>query len=213
MIPLTHRGQCAFTNQVAYGEHFDTQYVNESTLPKIDNVDLVFPEDVDGWLTIWEGLKLSELAKDKRVLELGSYCGRSTICLAQTACYVVSIDPHDGRGTPTQTDTFDTFKANLARYDIKNVDAYQTTEIPVGEEFDLVFIDASHDYESVCKDIERATAVLPYDGLIVFHDYGGVDDRGVTKAVDELLALGGELISTTDSLAVVRPPAAVLMEI
>jgi hypothetical protein len=214
LIPLTHRGQCAFTNKVAYGEHFDTQYVSESTLPKTNAVDFVFPDDVDGWLTSWEGRKLAELAKDKRVLELGSYFGRSTICLAQTACYVVSIDPHDGRGTPTptQTNTFDRFKSNLARYDIKNVDAYQTTEIPAGEEFDLVFIDASHDYESVCKDIERATAVLPYDGLIVFHDYGGVNDPDVTKAVDELLALGGELISTTDSLAVVRPPAAVLME-
>jgi predicted O-methyltransferase YrrM len=101
----------------------------------------------------------------------------------------------------------------MARYGITNVDSYQTTEIPENETFDLVFIDAGHDYENVSKDIERATAILDENGLLAFHDYRSLQDPGVTKAVDELLALGGELISTTDSLAVVRPPAAVLMEI
>lgn len=214
LIPLTHRGQCAFTNTVAYGEHFDTQYVNESTLPTKDDGEFIFPEDVDGWLTSWEGRKLSEIAKGKRVLELGSYCGRSTICIAQTAEHVVSIDPHDGRGTPYRQNTFDSFKANLQRYGIANVEAYQTTDFSDDhDKFDLVFIDAAHDYESVSKDIVRASSVLNDGGLLAFHDYRSVRDPGVTQAVDELLANGGEMISTTDSLAVVRPPAAVLMEI
>lgn len=213
LIPLNHRGQCTFTNAIAYGEHFDTQYVNESILPKKIDGDFFFPEEVDGWLTIWEGRKLAELAKGKRVLELGSYCGRSTICIAQTAEHVVSIDPHDGRGTPNQTDTHDSFLANLSRYGITNVNSYRTTEIQEDEQFDLVFIDAAHDYENVSKDIERATAVLNDNGLLAFHDYRSPNDPGVTQAVDELLANGGEMISTTDSLAVVRPPAAILTEI
>src|SRR5258708_4656047 len=44
-----------------------------------------FPEEVCGWLTDAEGRKLAELAADKRVLEIGSCEGRSTICMAQVA--------------------------------------------------------------------------------------------------------------------------------
>lgn len=212
LIPLNHRGNAVFTNAVAYGEPYDTQYVNESTIPRKRD-DFRFPEEVSGWLTYGEGKKLSEIAKGKKVLEIGSYCGRSTICIGQTASHVVSVDPHDGRGTPFPRGTFEAFQENLEKYGITNVDAYQTTELPEDDRFDLVFIDAAHDYKNVARDIERSIAVLADDGLLAFHDYRSLNDPGVTKAVDELLANGGELISTTDSLAVVRPPAAILMEI
>lgn len=211
LIPLNHRGQATFTNKVPYGERFDSHYLNESIIPK-SSIEFEFPEDVPGWLTRCEGEKLAELAKGKRVLEIGSYCGRSTICLAQTAQSVASVDPHDGRGTVFKADTFEMFQSNLKRYGIKNVESHRTTELP-NDQFDLVFIDASHDYENVANDIERSMALLTSEGLLAFHDYKNTDDPGVTKAVDELLAVGGQLISTTDSLAVVRPPAAVPLEV
>ena len=37
---------------------------------------------VRGWLTQAEGDKLARLAEGKKVLEIGSYCGRSTIAMA-----------------------------------------------------------------------------------------------------------------------------------
>jgi hypothetical protein len=212
LIPLNHRGQSVFTNAVAYGEMFDTQYVDGSMLPNRE-AGFRFPGEVEGWLTYEEGKRLSEIAKDKCVLEIGSYCGRSTICIGQTAKHVVSVDPHDGRGTPIPKNTYETFQTNLERHGITNVDAYQTTELPEDLRFDLVFIDAAHDQASVTHDIDRAIAVLAEGGLLAFHDYRSLNDPGVTRAVDELLANGGELISTNDSLAVVRPPAAILLEI
>jgi len=47
----------------------------------------IFPEDVEGWLWDKEGEELYKLAQRNKdlgvVVELGSYHGKSTICLAQ----------------------------------------------------------------------------------------------------------------------------------
>src|ERR1700730_14525863 len=55
-----------------------------------------FPAEVPGWLTEPEGRKLAELSRGKRVLELGTYLGRSAICIAQTAVNLLTIDWHQG---------------------------------------------------------------------------------------------------------------------
>ena len=53
------------------------------------------PEGVPGWLSYAEGRSLWELARDRRVLELGRFHGRSTVALAQSAREVVSVDVTD----------------------------------------------------------------------------------------------------------------------
>ncbi|HEY7154088.1 MAG TPA: hypothetical protein VH575_09050, partial [Gemmataceae bacterium] len=50
------------------------------------------PEEMSGWLTLDEGQLLYEQAAGRRVLELGTALGRSTVCLAQSARQVVTID-------------------------------------------------------------------------------------------------------------------------
>lgn len=211
LIPLNHRGHAVFTNSMPYGEKFDSQYLDKSTIPETRK-EYRFPNDVDGWLTKREGQKLAEVSKDKRVFEIGSFEGRSTICIAQTAKSVVSIDPHDGRGTGCQRNTFPTFKANLARYGIKNVRSSDGTDV-ADEKFDVVFIDGSHAYEDVDNDIIRCMELITDDGLFCFHDYRSNCDPDVTQRVDEFISAGAELISLTDTLAVVRPPAAIPLEI
>jgi predicted O-methyltransferase YrrM len=215
-----HRGSWEFGNDCAWGEPFDREYVNASVIP---DDGFKFPWDVEGWLTFTEGRKLFELAKGKRVLEIGSYCGRSTVCLAQSAESVDSVDPHDGRGTAVQVNTYDRFLENMQRY---GVDAKVTAHVSTArdycrrpeilghaDQFDLIFIDGAHDYASVQSDIEDAMLVLADDGLLAFHDYRSAIDPDVTRSVNEFISAGAELVSTHDNLAVVRPPAAIPLEV
>jgi hypothetical protein len=208
-IQLHHRGEIGFSNGHPWGDPVDSVYVPESQIPATG-----FPSDVDGWLTPEEGAALADLARGKSVLEIGSYCGRSTICLARTAAHVTSIDPHDGRGTPRPRDTFEEMKRNLERYGCQNVDVIRglSEDFHSLQQFERVFIDGAHDEESVQADIVCALRHLAPDGLIAFHDYRPFDP-GVVSAVNELLADGGEILSQTQSLAVVKPPAAFPLEV
>jgi hypothetical protein len=214
-IKLNHVGPSPFSNGHPWGEPFDSAGVKESVLPKADRDGFAFPFDVEGWLTPAEGKELARIAAGKCVLEVGSYCGLSTICMARTAEEVVSVDPHDGRGTAVPRNTMPAFEANLERYAVT-----EKVEIIPGtfeqarnsydlSNFDLIFIDAAHDLASVRSDIAHALPLLAPGGLLAFHDYRSPADPDVAVAVDALIDSGGELLSLTGSLAVVRPPASV----
>lgn len=212
-IALTHRGPAAFPNSKTWGEPFDSAYVDKSQLRTVERDGFRFPADVDGWLTFDEGRALFDLARGKRVLEIGSYCGRSTICLAQSARSVVAVDPHDGRGTPRVKDTLETFGRNTIRHGFNGqiTPVVGTIADAPGGPFDLAFIDGSHDCHAVRNDIAGSLERLAPGGLLAFHDYKR--DPGVTRAVNELGAAGAELISHVGTLAVVRPPAAIPLEV
>lgn len=207
-IAVMHQGEMEFTNKQPWGsDAFDRETCRISPVPG------AFPYDVPGWLLPEEGKALTSLAEGKRVLEIGSYCGLSTICLARSAESVTAVDYFDGRGTPQPRDTLAEFEDNLNRYGVREKVSicWPESDFPLSE-YDLAFIDGAHDIRAVRRDIERCLNVLSPEGLLVFHDYGAIHHPGVTDAVDELIAVGGELISTKETLAVVRPPAAVLQE-
>lgn len=177
-----------------------------------------FPHEVDGWLSELEGRTLALFALGRDVLEIGSYCGKSTICMAQVAKSVVAVDPHNGDQTPDPRDTLAKFRANLKRYDVAmNVFyCHGTVEQagPVieseGRTFDMAFIDGAHDVESVRTDIRWSIRLLKPEGLLVFHDYRwGTPkqgyDAGVEEAVNDLLTRGAKMLFRAGSLAVTLP--------
>lgn len=177
----------------------------------------VFPSDVCGWLTETEGECLRCLCDDKRVLEIGSYCGKSTICIAQAATSVVAVDPHNGYKTTAGADTYSTCKANLSRYNCENVEIVRAMSEEWaanynGIGFDVVFIDGNHQCDAVWTDIRIAERFLNDGGVIAFHDYritpkehDGRWDAAVTKAVDEYIASGATLLSRHGTIGVVKP--------
>lgn len=211
-IAVNHVGPKAFSNAIPFGEEFDSRYVEASAVEGKERQGWRFPSDVDGWMTPTEGRALAELASGKHVLEIGSYCGLSTICMAQTAERVVAYDVWTGAGTPKPRDTRAEFRGNVARYGVasrvEDVDVVQP-----GDTFDLVFIDGAHDADSVRADIATACDVLADDGMIAFHDYrtepgehDGRWDAGVTEAVSEFVSRGASIVSRHGTIAVVRPP-------
>ena len=178
---------------------------------------MTFPESVGGWLTEEEGQALAELAADKYVIEIGSYLGRSTICLAQTAKHVYAVDPHDGRGTPFPADTLERFLGNLAAYGVSDrVTVFRgcageladAGQLPI--KADVAFIDGAHDVDAVRTDIRVVRQRLPENASIAFHDYRfGTPqqgfDAGVEEAVNEFLASGAaNIVSRHGSVVIVK---------
>lgn len=211
-VRLEHRGSYGFPNGAAWGtQETDAEYGRVAG-------GFVFPEAVPGWLSAEEGEALWRLARGMRVLEVGSYCGRSTVCLAQSAAHVTAVDTFDGRGTPAPGDTRAAFDAALAGFGVAGrVEARPGRAEDVlprlrERTYDLAFIDGAHDRASVARDAALAAPLLRPGGLLAFHDYRPGDpadpDPGVAEAVGEILAAGGELLARAGSVAVVRPAPA-----
>lgn len=116
-------------------------------------------------VTNQEALILAELAAGKRVLEIGTGLGVSTVAMAQTAKFVVSVDT-----APWVRQSVGLGGKGMVVASIDEVTG----------PFDMAFIDGLHDFESVSKDIEDAILLVKPGGVIVFHDMG---QSGVAEAV------------------------------
>jgi hypothetical protein len=138
------------------------------------------PEEVPGELTVEEGRLLWEQAAGRRVLELGTGLGRSTVCLAQQGRQVVTIDRQD------QAEA----REWCRRYQVLERVVFRQGEVEriascLEERFDLVFVDIEHDESSVKRDIEAALPLLERGGLLAFHDYPNPGYPGVRRVVDD----------------------------
>lgn len=167
---------------------------------------MIFPDDVPGWLQECEGRRLSELAAGRVVLEIGSYKGRSTICMAQTARVVHCIDwfrgdPGAGYGWFLPEFCEWTAKYNVTSNIVVHVGRTEDmAKVFSDGVFDLVFVDGAHDYLSVVKDLRFASIVCRE--LIAVHDEHYHDIR---KATTEILGwTGGEEV--VGSLKIGRTP-------
>jgi predicted O-methyltransferase YrrM len=155
--------------------------------------------NVKGFLDDTEGQRLHLLALEAGehgpCLEIGSYCGKSALYLG-AACrenrtVLFSIDHHRGseEQQPGQSffdpelwsphsgtiDTISYFRRTIQRADLEDVVlpivcrssvAARFWQIPLG----LVFIDGSHDYESVLADFIGWKDHLVPGGYLIFHD-------------------------------------------
>jgi len=208
-VAAEHLGPVRFTNTQPWGDAYDSAYLDKRVIP--DPSDGFEMPRISGWLHPREGATLAKLARGKSVLEIGSYLGLSTVCLARTALRVTSVDPHDGRSTSSQGDTLPGFLGNLESHGVLDrvrcfPEPFGPAVVPDLGTFDLAFIDGDHSAENVRADASLALRLLTPDGLLVFHDYASAVDPGVTAVVNEIVAAGGTLLSVVESLAVVRPP-------
>lgn len=122
-----------------------------------------------------------------RIVEIGSFRGRSTIVLAQAAAEgveVIAIDPHGGGDRGPQEITPDSargerdnqaFRANLERAGVgervrhvrrMSDEALAEVEGPI----DMLYVDGAHRYAPARADIERWGARVPPGGALLVHD-------------------------------------------
>ncbi len=137
-------------------------------------------------------MSLASLTRQKRVLELGAYCGRSTVAMAQHAESVTSVDTFCGdafTGECGEGWTLPEFQDNLKRYGVVDrvdvrvgrIEDIGPTLEPI---YDLVFVDSAHDEKSVARDLQVALHCLrPEGGILAMHDWL---EPGVQQAIGGL---------------------------
>lgn len=162
---------------------------------------------IAGFDTRTEAEALWDLAKGRRVLEIGTYLGFSAILFALAGAESVdTIDPHQGGpGLPVQ-DTLQPAWHNVRHYGVQNTVRLHVgtaaAVLPMLREcwFDLAFIDGDH--EDAAADVDRVLDRMLGDGVIALHDAGRWPQ--VAEAADYLAARGYTVAAAADSLLVAR---------
>jgi hypothetical protein len=158
--------------------------------------------------------QLLSCAPINRLLILGVYMGRDIAYILDIArglgraVHVVGVDkfsddccedwPQDRRplnwqqagfGTPP---SFDAAKANLARLGFADSVTLHKERDEIflascAERFDAIYIDTSHDYTTVARQIRQTVGLLTEDGLLCGDDYSDHGTWGVKRAVTEFI--------------------------
>jgi methyltransferase family protein len=166
-------------------------------------------EAVEGWLTDAQARRLWERARalepPARIVELGSYRGRSAIVLARAAragVGVVAVDPHAGndrgprqlRGSAAEGELDNVaFHANLERAGVANrvehvrLSSADALEALSGQA-ELLYVDAAHRYGRARDDLARWGERVPPGGALLVHD--AWSSVGVTLALLRTLLFG-----------------------
>lgn len=138
-----------------------------------------------GWISPLEQGVIEAAVPGKRVLEIGTYLGRSTvIALNAGAREVVSVDPH------TLGETWAAFLRLLSDHSVRNViplcmtSAEASLHPAASGDFDVIFIDGDHSYEAVALDLTLWLPRLVSGGLLLVHDVG-YSHVGVDKALEQ----------------------------
>lgn len=167
---------------------------------------------IDGWLSDEEAEVLIAAAVHRLtaapdggdIVEIGSYCGRSTVVLAGVVQAlagrgrVYAIDPHDGvvgaldAGIHHYAPTLARFRQNIAQAGLDDLVisvCQRPHETTWSKPVSLLFVDGLHDYANVSRDFYHFEPWLAEGAMVAFHDYADYFP-GVKTFVDELLADG-----------------------
>lgn len=143
-----------------------------------------------GWLTRHEGEFLEKavrelVPKTGAIVEIGSYCGKSTMWLAQGRETVYAIDPHKGDVSGGKTrPTLPEFLENLRRAGLAEyVKPIVHTSKKAAEEWKkpvkFLFIDGLHDEAHALEDFSLWNPFVVEGGIVAMHDaFCGWDGAG-----------------------------------
>lgn len=171
---------------------------------------LVATADVPGWLTDEQAELLhhraANLPPGARIVEIGSYRGRSTIVLALAVADgvgVTAIDSHDGtnRGPRQIHGAWDEGQADFLSFHsnlraagvaprVQHIRARSRDALArVDGSIDLLYIDGAHQFRAAAGDIRCWGQRVAEGGTLLVHD--GFSSIGVTMALLRVLGASG----------------------
>ena len=160
---------------------------------------LAVAEAAKGFLDAAEGLRLYELARDHArlgpILEIGSYCGKSSVYLGagarQSNGHLVCLDHHRGseehqRGeeyhdaelfdsTAAQLDTLPALRQTIRNANLEDTAVLMVTSSATAASLwstplAMVFIDGGHSHEAAHADYEAWSPKIVAGGILAIHD-------------------------------------------
>lgn len=175
---------------------------------------------IRGEMTEDEMVFLMEVSKGRRGVEVGCYCGRSTMSIWQEADFLIAVDHF--MGTPYESHTKDfvnvyrsgwlyvNFLSSLLQYAFFRPDCCRNNFALLkmssedaanflgNQQFDFIFIDAGHSYEDVKKDIALWRQKVKRGGTLLGHDFrrGDPHTEGVDRAVLEMIGEPDGVVGT-----------------
>lgn len=157
---------------------------------------------IDGWLSDTEAMCLYRLARSCRgkgvILEIGTWKGKSTLCLAQGSIDggknvpVYTIDPHTGSAVHKEKfgiiNTYIEYQRNMREAGVEHVitpivaTSQEAHDQWKGEPIELLWIDGEHEGDNVALDFRLWSPFLIPGGRIAFHDSMESGPRKVIEA-------------------------------
>lgn len=164
--------------------------------------------NIEGWLTEKEAYGLyniaSKLGKKAVIVEIGSWKGKSTYCIAKGLKngMIYAIDPFNAEGEEGSKDIYQQNKGEVPLLDqfiskmkqlgviekIKDLKGYSNEFVEQVGPVDFLFIDGDHSIEGCKYDFENYSQKLKPGGYLAFHDfYPERDELGPTWVIKNLV--------------------------
>ncbi len=185
--------------------------------PPYGELDTLYPFDEFGWFDDGKARTLARLIRThgvETVVEIGSFLGKSTRFIAETlpeGGTVIAVDHWRGNlehQDPERVDVYpklatlyERFLSNVVHAGLcerivplrmGSLDAAQQVE----QRPDLVFVDASHEYDDVQRDLAAWFPRLGPGGVLCGDDWTWGAGRPVARAVEDFAARHGLTVKT-----------------
>lgn len=167
---------------------------------------------IDGFLVPEDAACLYRTARKLKpgstILEIGSWKGKSTYCLARglRAGKVIAVDPFDASGEAGSSEIYEQEKHGDLETQfserMKSLSVFPMIEIWRGRssdfadrevEIDFLFIDGDHSVEGCRHDHETYSPKVKRGGFVAFHDYQkDRKDFGPTWVIENLVIPSGD---------------------